>query len=170
MFPFKLCTLSSPLPHSLIHPDTHIHTHTHTHPPPPKKCCIFESSSGTISWCQPCVVWSDSHALWGGVDGWMDAQSTIALINTNSYARCIQVSISSQCCFCFFCFFSSHKWWVCSSVKLVASTFDNLAIHRFHFHQGISPFYRQRGNRKMDSSQTAGERSRDRSVLRNTRT
>lgn len=94
MFPFKQWTLST------LHPtqsSTQIHTHTHTLPP--KICCIFVSSSGTISWCQACVVWSDSHALCSGVEGWMNAQSTIALINTNSYARCSQVSISSRCSF-----------------------------------------------------------------------
>lgn len=80
----------TPPPHSLTHPPTHTHTHF-----PLKICCIFVSSSGTISWCQACVVWSDSHALCGGLEGWMDAQSTIALINTNSYARCRQVSIYS---------------------------------------------------------------------------
>lgn len=96
MFPFKQWTLSTLLP-------TQSSTQIHTYTPPLKICCIFVSSSGTISWCQACVVWSDSHALCRGVEGWMDAQSTIALINTNSYARCSQVSISSQCSFSFGC-------------------------------------------------------------------
>lgn len=74
-------------------------THTHIHTLPSKICCISVSSSGVISLCQACVVWSDSHALCRRVEGWMEAQSTIALINTNSYARCSQVSISSQCSF-----------------------------------------------------------------------
>ena len=94
MFPFKQWTLSTLHPTQSSTQLTHTHTHTHT---PPKFCCIFVSSSGTMSWCQACVVWSDSHALCWGVEGWMDAQSTIALINTNSYARCSQVSISSRC-------------------------------------------------------------------------
>lgn len=113
MFPFKLCSLSPLQPHSLIHPDTHS----------PKKCYIFESSSGTISWCQPCVVWSDSHALWGGVNGWMDAQSTIALINTNSYARCIQVLL-------FFFFF----------LLQVMSVFLSEACCLLFWQPGNSPF------------------------------
>lgn len=96
----------------LSHPPRNTHTHTNTLPL--KICCIFVSSSGTLSWCQACVVWSDSHALCGGVEGWMDAQSTIALINTNSHARCSQVSIDSQCSF------SSgviaHFWQLCDSL------------------------------------------------------
>lgn len=76
-----------------------------------------------VSLCHPLALrldfnacrffWSDSHALWRAVEGWMGAQSAIAFINTNSYARCSQVSISSQCSFTLGVnahFFHFHFW------------------------------------------------------------
>lgn len=76
-----------------------------------------------VSLCHPLALrldfnacrffWSDSHALWRAVEGWMGAQSAIAFINTNSYARCSQVSISSQCSFSLGVnahFFHFHFW------------------------------------------------------------
>lgn len=128
MFPFKQWTLST------LHP-----TQSYTHP----ICCIFVSSSGTISWCQACVVWSDSHALCRGVEARLDAQSTIALINTNSYARCSQVSINSQCGF-----------------FLGVVAFDNFAILLFPF-----SVYVRRGKEKYRLTQTAWETCRDRRAL-----
>lgn len=93
MFPFKQSAFAA------LHP-TQSSTDTQTYTLPLKF---------VVSLCHPLALrldfnacrffWSDSHALWRAVEGWMGAQSAIAFINTNSYARCSQVSISSQCSF-----------------------------------------------------------------------
>lgn len=93
------CFPSSSQPSQHSTPLSHPHGYTNIYTSP-EICCIFMSSSGATSWCYACrFFWSDSHALWRAVEGWMGAQSAIAFINTNSYARCSQVSISSQCSF-----------------------------------------------------------------------
>lgn len=100
LFSFKAwCFPSSSEPFQPSTPLSHPPRYRYTHTRLLQVCCIFVSSSGAISWCQVYVVWNDSHALCGGEEGWMEAQSTIALINTNSYARCSQVGINSQCAF-----------------------------------------------------------------------